>query len=247
MKDRGLSLAYSTSAPLRIAVVDADAALRETVVLPALRNAGFRAHGMGSATELYRTMLAQHFDIAVLDADLPDENGYDMARHLRASSDIGIVMITDADRRQAPIKALKSGADLYIHRPVDADLLIASLRSLMRRLARAREFGAVADQPPARVWQLEADGWCLFSPHGDVITLTSTEHILVGALATKNGQVVMREALIQAMAHNAYEFDPHRLEMTIYRLRLKARNATGETLPLRTVRGKGYLFQCEIR
>ncbi|HTV86386.1 MAG TPA: response regulator transcription factor [Dyella sp.] len=247
MKDRELSLVYSTTAPLRIAVVDAGIASRETALLPALRNAGFRAHGLASATELYRTMLAQHFDIVLLDADLPGENGYDMARHLRTSSDIGIAVIIDADHRQAPIRALKSGADLYIPKPVDTELLIASLRSLVRRLTRTQDFGSVADQPPVRGWQMEADGWCLFSPHGDVIPLTATEHTLIGALATRNGQVITREALIEAMTHNAYEFDPHRLEMTIYRLRLKSRNITGETLPLRTVRSKGYLFQCEVR
>jgi DNA-binding response OmpR family regulator len=247
MKDRGLTLAYSTSAPLRIAVVDADTVLRETVVLPALRNAGFRAHGTGSATDLYRTMLGQQFDIVVVDADLPDENGYDMAEHLRASSDIGIVMITDANQRQAPIRALKSGADLYLPKPLDVDLLIASLRSLVRRLTRTQDGGGVADQLPARGWQLEADGWCLISPHGELVTLTATEHPLVSALVARNGQVVTRDALIEAMAYNVSDFDPHRLEMIIYRLRTKVRDHTGETLPLRTVRGKGYLFQCEVR
>jgi two-component system, OmpR family, response regulator PhoP len=247
MKDRGLSLAYSTNTPLRIAVVDADAVLRETVVLPALRNAGFRAHGTGSARDLYRTMPGQHFDIVVVAADLPDENGYDLAEHLRASSDIGIVMIVDADQPQAAIRALKSGADLYLHKPLDMELLVASLRGLVRRLTRAQESGGVADQLPPRGWRLEADGWCLLSPHGEIVTLTATENPMVSALVARNGQVVTREDLIHAMAYNASDFDPHRLEMIIYRLRLKVREATGVPLPLRTVRGKGYLFQCEVR
>ena len=245
MVDRRLSFAYANPS-LRVAVLDQDAPLRETTLLPALRDAGFQAHGMTSTMELYRSMLAQPFDIVVLDADLPGESGYDVAEHLRATSDIGIVMLTDADCRHAPIQALTSGADFYLHKPLDANLLTAMLRSLSRRLIRAPSHGAIADHAPARGWQLEADGWRLSSPHGDVVALTTAEHSLVNVLAKENGRIITREALIEAMAHNVYDFDPHRLEMTIHRLRRKTYNVTGETLPLRTVRGRGYLLHCNV-
>ncbi|WP_158544919.1 response regulator transcription factor [Dyella monticola] len=244
MADRRL-FAYANPS-LRVAVLDQDAPLRESVLLPTLRDAGFQAHGLTSAMELYRSMLAQSFDIVVLDADLPGESGYDIAQHLRATSDIGIVMLTDADWRHAPIQALTSGADFYLHKPVDANLLTAMLRSLSRRLIRAPSHGAIADHARARGWQLDADGWRLSSPHGGVVALTTSEHSLVNVLAKENGRIMTREALIDAIAHDVYDFDPHRLEMTIHRLRRKTYNVTGETLPLRTVRGRGYLFSCDV-
>lgn len=242
MTDMRLSFTYATTCPLRIAVLDEDTELRQQILLPALHSAGFQAHGMASAKELYRTMLALRFDIVVLDAELSDEDGFRAAQHLRAMSDIGIVMFIGQDLRQAPIQAFKSGADFYLAKPADTDLLTAALHSLGRRLNCAPH--AVADHAPAHGWRLEADGWRLSSPNGGVVALTPAEHYIVRVLAAENGRLVSRETLIEAIAHNTYDFDPHRLEMTIHRLRRKAFAITGETLPLRTVRGKGYLLNC---
>ncbi|QRN54447.1 response regulator transcription factor [Dyella caseinilytica] len=235
-----------SSAPaLHVAVLESNVELLQDILLPALKNCGFRGAGATSAAELYRIMLAQRFDIVLLDVCPPDEYGFTVAQHLRAMSNIGIVMLTGRDRRQHPIQALESGADLYLTKPVDLDLLAAMLHSLKRRLTCQLSNKTVANSPSRPEWRLENGGWRLVSPRGNVVTLTAAEQCIVMTLAIKNGQLVRREALIEAIARNAYDFDPHRLEMTIHRLRRKVLASTGEALPLQTVRGKGYLLSCD--
>jgi DNA-binding response OmpR family regulator len=64
-------------------------------------------------------------------------------------------------------------------------------------------------------------------------------------LAVENGSPVSRQMLIRALTRKIYAFDPHRLEMMIHRFRKKALQHTGEELPIVTVRGNGYLMNCD--
>lgn len=236
---------YPVTPPLHVAVVEDNVELRQHLLLPALRKYGFRAHGAASAADLYRIMLAQRFDIIVLDVGLPDEDGYTVAQHLRATSEIGIVMLTGREGRRHHLEALNRGADFFLTKPVDLDVLAATLHSLGRRLiSRQVRDTAVDPLQPAR-WRLEAGGWRLVSPQGKVLDLTAPEQCVAATLAASHGAPVSRDALISALTRNIYDFDPHRLEMMIHRWRKKAFTNTGEALPLITVRGNGYLLTCD--
>lgn len=223
-------------AALQLGVLEDDADLREGILLPGLRDYGFEAVGAASAAELYRHMLKRQFDIVVLDIGLPDEDGVTVAKHLRELSGVGIVMLTGNHGRRDHLRALEVGADAYLNKPVDIDVLAATLRSLQRRLS---------PQPAAEApagWHLDSGGWCLVAPGGISLTLTVPERQLLTALFDADGQPVAREALIAALSSNVYEFDPHRLEMLVHRLRRKSVDAGAGPLPLLTSRGAGYLF-----
>lgn len=223
---------------LQLAVLEDDVDLREGILLPGLRDYGFAVTGAASAAELYRHLLKQRFDIVVLDIGLPDEDGVTVARHLRELSGMGIVMLTGNHGRRDHLRALEMGADAYLNKPVDIDVLAATLRSLQRRLAaRPATNGSVATG-----WQLDTGGWCLVAPGGITLTLTVPERQLLVALFDADGQAVAREALIAALSDNVYDFDPHRLEMLVHRLRRKSLDAGAGPLPLLTARGAGYLF-----
>lgn len=228
---------------LRIAVLEDDDALREDILLPALRDYGFEVTGAGSAGELYRHMLAHTFDIVVLDIGLPDEDGISVARHLRTvSPELGLAMLTASRERQDRIRALRESVDVFLCKPVDIDVLAATLHSLSRRL-RAPSAPDNPPSPPATSqWQLEAGGWRLVSPRERIVALTAPEHETLAILIARAGTPVPRERLIEALTNNVYDFDPHRLEMMIHRLRRKVKKQTGETLPLLTARGIGYVF-----
>ncbi|WP_233590355.1 response regulator transcription factor [Dyella dinghuensis] len=227
--------------PIRVAVLEDDDALREEILLPALSDYGFSTQGAASAADLYRHMLSQQFDMVVLDIGLPDEDGLTVARHLRTMSDIGIVMLTGSTDRQHQIQALHSGADGYLIKPIDLDVLAAALHSLARRMAPFPQ-GMVADQAPTPRWRLEADGWRLVSPRGKIVALTAIEQCVLTTLTSASDEPVSRESLIQALNHNRYDSDPHSLEMIIHRLRRKVHTQTKEMLPLLTVRNKGYML-----
>ena len=224
---------------LQLAVLEDDVDLREGILLPGLRDYGFEVTGAASAAELYRHLLKQRFDIVVLDIGLPDEDGVTVARHLRELSGMGIVMLTGNHGRRDHLRALEVGADAYLNKPVDIDVLAATLRSLQRRLAPPP---AAAHGSARTGWQLDTGGWCLVAPGGVTLTLTVPERQLLVALFDANGQAVAREALIATLSDNVYDFDPHRLEMLVHRLRRKSLDAGAGTLPLLTARGAGYLF-----
>jgi two-component system, OmpR family, response regulator PhoP len=243
MTDHHPPPAYSQTPVPHVFVLEDNAELRQDILLPGLRAQGFRAHGAGTATEFYRLMLTQRFDLIVLDLGLPDADGLTVAHHLRTNSDMGIVILSGCEDRQYQLKALKNGADFYLAKPVDLDVLSTTLHNLFRRMSSRQDIRDAESQPAQTGrWLLANGGWRLVSPGGKNITLTAPEQCALAMLASEGGAPVSRDDLIRALTRNVYDFDPHRLEMMIHRLRRKAHVQTGETLPLMTVRGSGYLF-----
>jgi two-component system, OmpR family, response regulator PhoP len=246
MKSQRPPAPYVHAEPIHVFVLEDHAELRQEILLPALRDYGFRVQGAGTAAELYRVISRQHLDIVVLDVGLPDEDGFAVAQRLRSLSDIGIVMLTGREGRQNHLAALRSGADFYLIKPVDLDVLAATLHNLARRLSPStdvRETGAGTARPVR--WKLEAGGWRLVSPRGKVLALTAAEQCVAATLAAEKGSPVSRDSLIDALARGAHDFDAHRLQMMIHRWRRKAIDSTGEALPLVTLRRDGYVLTCD--
>lgn len=235
---------HAPSGAVRVAVLEDDEALREAILLPTLRDYGFDASGAGTAAGLYRLMLGQRFDIVLLDIGLPDENGLDVVKHLRGLfPGLGIVMLTGSRGRDKRVRALVDGADAFLAKPVDGEVLAATLRSLSRRLGPAMPVAPSAPVPATR-WHLSADDWCLVAPGGETLALTQPERRLLRMLVDAGGQPVARQDLMDALGGEGGEFDPHRLDMLVHRLRRKAAALVGEAheFPLLATRGIGYLF-----
>lgn len=229
---RATPIEHAQSA-LRVLLVEDDAEIRDDILVPGLRNYGIDVMGADCAASADRLMRENTFDIVVLDVGLPDESGFSVARRLRAGSSTGIIMLTGRSENPDRVRGLSEGADAYLTKPVALDVLVATLRSLGRRLL-------TASPPPT--WQLTADDWCLRSPRGVDVTLTLPERRILGCLMAGDGEPVSREALIAMLTADIFDFDPHRLEMFVYRLRCKVAETCGETLPLRAVRGAGYVL-----
>jgi two-component system, OmpR family, response regulator PhoP len=224
----------------RVLVVEDDMEMRERILVPGLECKGFDVHGVGSAMEMYRSLLARPAHLVVLDVGLPDEDGFSTARHLRETTRAGIVMLTGRRSSRDRIRGLDEGADAYLAKPVDLDLLVATVRSVLRRIAAERD-AAPAPPAPGR-WEVAADGWHLVSPAGARVLLSHAERVVIDCLAQSRGTAVPREELIARLVDAVEDFDPHRLEMLVHRLRRKVLSETGERLPLGTVRGIGYVL-----
>lgn len=220
-----------------VAVVEDDPELREQILVPMLVSAGFDATGMASALDLYRAMAGTRFDLIVLDVGLPDGDGFAIAHHLRGlSPSLGIVMLTGYSSDQDRLRGLEAGVDAYLSKPVEAKELVATLRNLERRIVPDRD----PSEPSQGGWRLSEGGWRLLAPDGSEVTLNLSERQVVTALVSAAGAPVARDVLIAGLVENAEDFDPHRLEMLVYRLRRKSLQLTGQALPLRTIRGVGY-------
>lgn len=232
-------------AGLHVWVVEDDPELR-ALLLDDLAWRGATVRGLGSAEALYRALLSDRCDIVVLDVGLPGEDGYAVASHLRASAAIGIVMLTGRGGARDMALGLTQGADLYLVKPPDMDVLAAGLRSLRRRLPSAQPApGAavtVAVAVVATRWEMSGDGWTLHAPSGATLALTAMERGLLQPLFAAAGSAVTREQLIGQITDAPWDFDPHRLDVLVHRLRARVRSATGLELPIRALRGQGYLL-----
>lgn len=220
----------------RLAVVEDDREFREDVLVPALTRAGFEVDGMASALELYRAMTVRRYDLVLLDAGLPDEDGFSIAAHLRGLSPaLGIVMLTGYASGDDRMRGLRAGVDAYLSKPASMEMVATTLRNLARRvvpnanLARAK-------------WRMDEGCWRILSPDGVEIAMSLAERQVMKVLAASCDVPVKREALIASLAENVHDFDPHRLEMLVHRLRKKCLKLAREELPLRAVRGVGYVL-----
>jgi DNA-binding response OmpR family regulator len=223
---------------LRVALLEDDLLLRDRVLVPRLRDFGFEVSGLETAAELFMHLKTQSADIVVLDVGLPDSDGFTVARQLRIESpSLGIVMLTGRGETPDRVRGLSEGADAYLSKPVEIELLAATLHSLARRLR-----GKTGQAGVARGWHLDSDGWCLVSPSGSSVALTKSERRLGQCLMESAGRVVPRETLIAALTDNTYDFDPHRLDSMLHRLRRKVVDSCGEPLPLAAVHGEGYVL-----
>lgn len=218
-------------------MLEDDAVLRERVLIPKLRLFGFEVDGMETAAALREYLNAHTPEIVVLDVGLPDADGFSVAREVRATfPTLGLIMLTSRGETQDRVRGLSDGADAYLSKPVEIELLAATLHSLTRRLR------GIPMPIATKQWQLDANGWCLLSPSGCNVALTRSERRVFHCLLANPGELVTRDTLIAALTSNVYDFDTHRLDSMIHRLRRKVLDGCGEPLPLAAVHGEGYVF-----
>lgn len=227
---------------LKVAVLEDDAELREEILVPQLREAGFEVEGYAAPDELFAAMAARAFDLLVLDIGLPGVDGFAVARRLREEWPIGIVVLTGRRAVADQIKGLTEAADSWLVKPVDVEMLAATLHSLARRMRMPLRAG---DAPAPARWRLLPEGWRLCAPDGRSMALNHSERRLLARLFETPGDLVAHDELIRALVTAAEDVDQHRLEMLIHRLRRKVAGEFARSLPLRSVRGRGYVLFVE--
>jgi DNA-binding response OmpR family regulator len=221
---------------LKVAVLEDDEVFRDEILVPELSDHGFDVEAFGASSALYRRMLAKTFDAVILDIGLPGENGFHVARHLRENSSMGIVTLTGRSCTAERVKGLTEGCDAWLVKPVETEIISATLFSLMRRIK-----GTKADIRPSE-WRLNDSNWRLQAPNNRETLLNTMERRVLMRLFSKRGEQVSRAELIADLAREGEDFDPHRLDMLVYRLRQKVKAEVEMTLPIRSVRGCGYVF-----
>ncbi|MFJ5446908.1 response regulator transcription factor [Methylobacillus methanolivorans] len=242
------------SSHLRVIIVEDDLDLREETEL-GLRSLGIDVTGVADATALYRELINKKYDIVILDVGLPGEDGFSILKHLRSSVQIGIVMVTARGAVDDRVQGLNDGADAYMVKPVNLKELASVVNSLARRMQarmveRRRQpqpstVDATAQQAPLSTWKLCKTHWTLVSPDNASIPLTPKEYAFLSRLVEKCGQPVPKAHIIHAFGGDLDDFDFHRVEVMISRLRRKGKAITGELLPIKALPGFGFSFTAD--
>lgn len=238
----------------KVAMVEDEWDFRESAI-DYLRASGYEAWGVGSGEEFYKQLLTDSVDIVVLDIGLPGESGFEIAKHLSASQrGIGIVILSARNQVADRLTGLGNGADCYLVKPVDLQELIANIEAVWRRIQGTTTVGTVAVEPakPAALsgeWALDQERWILISPENVPIELTSKEFAFIRCLLNEPGEMVGKAALASVLSSNAQDYDYHRMDVMLSRLRKKGQALIGGPLPIKTVQSYGYAFtaRCQLR
>ena len=232
------------TAQTRVVVVEDFGILREELVDFLALN-GFAATGVNCGLGLNDWLSRQIHppELAVLDLNLPGEDGLQIARRLRSTyPEMGLVMLTARKSTADKIRGYEFGADIYLTKPVSGEELFAVLSSLQRRL-----------QPkPRTAWQLDLAHAVIISPQGMIGELSANESAVLACMARAPMQLAdTAEMLLLCSWDEARELDKGYLEVLLSRLRRKLGGLIldSETPLIRAVRGKGYqlLMTIEIR
>ncbi|MBT2970362.1 MAG: DNA-binding response regulator [gamma proteobacterium symbiont of Ctena orbiculata] len=180
-------------------------------------------------------------DILVLDLNLPGRDGLDICRDLRMEFQGPIVMFTARDEDVDEIVGLELGADDYLTKPVEPRVLLARLRSLLRRFRQTDNSAHADEQLHFGELRIDASARAVKIEEEEVV-LSTGEFDLLWLLATKAGKVVDRDSALKSLRGFGYDGLDRSVDIGISRLRRKLGDDANHPYRIKTVRGRGYLF-----
>jgi DNA-binding response OmpR family regulator len=220
----------------RILLIEDDARLAE-MVRDYLGGAGFRVARAASGSSGLALHSREAFDAIVLDLMLPDMDGLEVCRQVRARAHTPILMLTARGDAMDRVIGLEMGADDYLPKPFEPRELLARLRAILRRGTAPRtadvlRFGRLEIDRGAREVRLQ----------GEVRPLTSYQFELLVALADHAGRVMSREVLMDLLRAEPLEAFDRSIDVHISRIRAAIEDDPKKPRRVITVRGAGYVF-----
>jgi len=226
---------------MRILVVDDEPDVVESVRLGfTLQWREVDVLGAGTGEAALDVVEHDHPDIVLLDIGLPDIDGFEVIRQIRAFSDVPVVMLTARDDAMDKVKGLELGADDYVTKPFNHLELMARVRAVLRR----HEMPAPTSRSPSfRSGDLEVD----FAAHearlnGAHLDLTPTEYKLLYHLVRNAGHVLQHATLLAKVWGREYVDEVDYIRVYIRRLRDKLGDDPDDPRYIQTERGLGYRF-----
>lgn len=231
----------------KILLVEDDPDLSSTIA-DYLSDEGMEVERAPDGASARRRLARGGFDLVVVDLGLPDESGLDLTRHVRSTTQAGIVILTGRGDPVDRVVGLEIGADDYLGKPVHLRELLARIRSVLRRTTTS------AGTPPAAGdtilafadWTLDCGRRKLMKTDGVDITLSAAEFELLRVLALHAQRVLSRDQLLDMTRHrSAGPFD-RSIDVMVGKLRRKIEENPREPTLIKTVHGAGYVLAAPV-
>jgi two-component system phosphate regulon response regulator OmpR len=229
-------------------VVDDEPDLRE-MIAEYLGKCGFVVRTLADGQDLDAHLLDEPPDLLILDVNLPGEDGFAIARRVRARSSVPILMLTAASDTIDQVVGLELGADEYVIKPFDLRVLRARIQAVLRRTERVRDpppQHLKAACSPSRVsfghLLLDLDACRLARPDGTELEISASEFALLAAFARNPNRILSRERLLDLARGRGSEPFDRSIDVRIARIRRKVERDPDKPELIRTMRGAGYMF-----
>jgi len=201
-----------------------------------LRHAGFDVITAGDGARALDTMHARRPDLVVLDLGLPRLDGLDVAKRIRADSDLPIIMLTARAEEDDRLRGLEVGADDYITKPFSPRELVARVKAVLRRSDKS-------DEDVFRVADLTIDAPRMrVTREDEPFDLTPTEFQLLAAMARHPGRVFTRVQLLDAVRGSESEAFDRAIDAHVKNIRRKIERDPRDPRYILTIYGIGYKF-----
>ena len=220
----------------QVLVVDDDTRL-SAMLADYLGGNGFAVHTAATATAGLADLARRAPDVVILDVMLPDLDGFEACRRIRAISDVPILMLTAKGEETDRIVGLELGADDYLPKPFNPRELLARLKAILRRrnggtVSRVLRFGRLEIDPGSRSVRID----------GRESTMTSYQFDLLVALAENAGRTLSREQLMDMVKGEELEALDRTIDVHVSRIRAAIERDPKHPRRIITVRGAGYVF-----
>lgn len=221
---------------MRILLVEDDAMIRRAMVA-ALKDHGLTVDALGDGAQVLSAVLAQPYDLLILDLGLPKMDGLDVLAQIRAAKvDLPILIVTARDDIKSRIGGLDGGADDYVVKPFDMQELLARIRALVRRRGGTAQpmlsNGKLTLNPATFEVKIVATG--------ESVLLSNKEFAILQALMMRPGSILSRSQLEDKLYGWEDEIESNALDYMIHALRKKV----GKEY-VKNVRGVGWLVDKE--
>jgi two-component system torCAD operon response regulator TorR len=223
----------------RLIVVEDDPVTRSMIARYFL-DEGFEVEEAATGGECRRALKRRGADLVFVDIQLPDGDGFDLAREIRAASAVGIIFVTQKDSEVDRVLGLELAGDDYVTKPVKLRELLARARALLRRRALDRNAAQSQTVVAFGAWLIDKTRRELTTLEGVNVRLTRAEFDLLAALVEANGRPLTRDYLSEVVSNRDTEVGERTVDALIARLRRKLNPSPGGQPLIVTVTGIGY-------
>ena len=228
-------------------LVDDERSIREPLAVY-LTKQGFRVTQAGDAESARARLAAYAIDLAIIDIMMPGEDGLSLCRHIAATSDVPVILLTARTEETDRIIGLEMGADDYVVKPFSPRELATRVKVILRRSTAggARQHAPEANAYAFAGWVLKSGERALVDREGVSVPLSTGEYNLLLALVTRPRQVLTRDQLLDlTQGREAAAFD-RAIDNQVSRLRRKIEADAKTPELIKTVWGGGYTLAAEV-